>query len=234
MSLPIKGLERMSLIDFPPYTSCVVFIAGCNFRCPFCQNVDLVKDSGTLAPMPEQEVLAFLDERRKWLDAVVITGGEPTIHENLPDFLARIKDKGYMVKLDTNGSNPGMLRELMDKKLIDSVSMDIKAPLAKYKAAAGTEVDASAIQESAGILLQSSIDYEFRTTVVPDFFSEDDAHAIGKWLKGAKRYSLQQFRTEMGTLDPDFRFRKPYPKDILQHFQQLLKNYIDNVNIKGF
>jgi len=231
--LPIKGLQKLSLIDFSPYQSCVVFVGGCNFRCPYCQNPDLVIGFEEKPDIPDNQVFELLKERKKWLDAVVITGGEPTIYPDLVDFVKKIKDMGYMVKLDTNGANPSILYKLMQQNMIDYIAMDIKAPLEKYEHAANSEVDKEKIQLSIDLIRDSGIDYEFRTTVVPDFFSEDDAHAIGKWLKHSKRYVLQQFRSNLGTLDPAFKERRVYPKDDLYFFQKIMKQYIHDVEIRG-
>ncbi len=231
--LPIKGLEKMSLIDFPPYQSCVVFVGGCNFRCPYCQNKDLVIGFEEKPDMDEEEFFKFLMDRKKWLDAVAITGGEPTLYPELAGFIEKIQARGFKVKLDTNGSNPELLKKLVDNSLVDYVAMDIKAPLEKYELAADSNVDKDKIQQSVELLLSGNVDYEFRTTVVPDFFAEDDAHAIGKWLKNCKRYVLQQFRNDMGTLNPAYMSARKYPKDDLFFFQKILKQYINDVQIRG-
>src|SRR3989344_5633428 len=140
MKLEIKGLQKTSLIDYPPYTSCVVFLAGCDFRCPFCQNPDLILNPEKLETVKQEDFLEFLKKRKKWLDAVCISGGEPTLYEDLPEFIKKIKDLGYKVKIDTNGNNPNAIEELINKKLIDYVAMDIKAPLDKYSKAANAKV----------------------------------------------------------------------------------------------
>ena len=232
MKPPVKGLEKLSLIDFPPHASCVIFLGGCNLRCPYCQNPDLI-DRAKLPDMDEKEIFSFLDSRKEWLDAVVITGGEPTLYKELPRFIEAIKEKGYEVKLDTNGTDPAMLKDLIERKLVDSVSMDIKAPLEKYESVAKVPVDLEAIEKSVEILNKSDIDYEFRTTIVPDFFSEDTAEELGLWLKGAKRFVLQQFRQDMGTLDESFLTKRRYNKEDLHYFQRILKEHIPLVEIKG-
>jgi pyruvate formate lyase activating enzyme len=227
--LPIKGLQKMSLIDYPPYPSAVLFLGGCNFRCPYCQNPDLVRAPGKIPDITEESIFKFLKERRKWLDGVVITGGEPTLYE-LTDFIKKIKELGLLVKLDTNGTLPQVLRELLSLKLIDYVAMDIKAPLGKYAEAVKSKVTEADIKKSVE-LVKIAPDYEFRTTVLPELFTEEDCRAIGEWLRGSKRYVLQQFRTEMGILDPSF--KNKYPREQLFGFQTILKEYIPDVQVRG-
>jgi len=226
--LPIKGLQKMSLIDFPPHTSCVVFIGGCNFRCPYCQNPDLVLGFENQPTIPDKEIFEFLLKRKEWLDAVVITGGEPTLYTDLIPFIETIKSMDYKVKLDTNGSNPELLEKLLP--MLDHVAMDIKAPLKNYNDATTSEVISENIQKSIDLIRGKAKDYEFRTTVVPRFFKEDDAIEIGKWLKGSKRFIIQQFRTNMPMLDKSFK-DIPYEKEELVKFKDVLKDYFDEVKI---
>jgi pyruvate formate lyase activating enzyme len=228
--LPIKGLEKMSLIDYPPNASAVIFLGGCNFRCPYCQNPDLVVANEKIPTIPEQEILDFLIKRHGWLDAVVITGGEPLLYDIVP-FLNKIKEHKLLIKLDTNGTNPEQLKRIIDEKLVDYVAMDIKAPLGMYPHVANADVNVALIRKSVEVLMAGNVDYEFRTTVVPDFFTEEDAHEIGAWLKGAKRYALQQYRSDVKVLDP--RYKKAYPGSQLVAFQSILKGYIDEVLVRG-
>src|SRR3989338_1289419 len=195
----IKGLQKTSLVDFPSCLACTVFISTCNFRCGFCYNVDLVDDSNKLKEYTEEDILKFLEKRKNVLDGVCITGGEPALYDNLRGFISKIKSRGFKVKLDTNGARPDILKSLIDDGLLDYIAMDIKSSKEKYSKAAGIKVDIDKIQESINLIRDSGVDYEFRTTVVPDFFSEEDAKSIGEWLKGSKKYALQQFITREKT-----------------------------------
>jgi pyruvate formate lyase activating enzyme len=229
MMLPIKGLLKTSLIDYAPYTSCVVFIGGCNFRCGFCHNGDLVVGWETAPGMEEKEIFDFLDSRKGWIDAVVITGGEPTLYPEIIPFVRKIKEQGYMVKLDTNGSRPDILLELLP--FLDYVAMDIKAPLADYDNVALCPVDKQKIQASVGLLMNGKTDYEFRTTVVPQYFDPEKARQIGTWLKGAKKYVLQQYRAKK-TLDPAFS-KDAYCKDSFADLKDIMSGFVQQVETKG-
>ena len=231
MKLEIKGLQKTSLIDYPPYTSCVVFLAGCDFRCPFCQNPDLILNPEKLETVKQEDFLEFLKKRKKWLDAGCISGGEPTLYEDLPEFIKKIKDLGYKVKIDTNGNNPNAIEELINKKLIDYVAMDIKAPLDKYSKAANAKVDIENIKESVSIIKNSGVDYEFRMTSIPTLHDKDDFEKIGQWLKGAKAFFLQQFRNKI-CLDKSFEKITPFSKDDLKEFKGILDKYIAKVEIR--
>jgi pyruvate formate lyase activating enzyme len=201
----IGGLQKLTLIDYPDKVACTVFLAGCNFRCPFCYSSELVLPE-KIAKQPkiaEKEFFNFLENRRSLLNGCVLCGGEPTVNKDLPEFVIRIKKLGYRVKLDTNGSNPEMLKQLIEKKLIDYVAMDIKAPKEKYSQAAGVDIDVNKIQKSIDILRENKIDYEFRSTIVSGVQNREDIIQMAKWIKGAKKYYLQNFRAEK-TLNPKF------------------------------
>lgn len=232
MPLEIKGLQKTSLVDFPGKVCATIFLGGCNFRCPFCYNIDLVLHPERVATIPRSEVLAFLESRRKWLDGVCITGGEPTVHAELPALVGEIKKLGLLVKVDTNGSNPGMLREMADKKLLDYVAMDIKSGRENYARAAGVDADMGAIQKSIDLLMQNKAQYEFRTTAVPGFFGEKIAEEIGKWLRGAERYALQQFKSDVKLLDEKLQGVKPFPREKMEQFAETLKKYIKTVELR--
>jgi len=219
----LKGLEKLTLIDYPGYMACTVFVFGCNFRCGFCHNPELVIDDGR-EPLKEEDFFNFLKERKDFLEGVCITGGEPTLYEDLPDFIKKIKDLGYLVKLDTNGTNPEMLEKLINQKLIDYVAMDIKAPIEKYEKIVNAKVDKEKIKKSIEIIKSSEIDYEFRTTATPDL-TENDFLEIAKWIKGSKKYYIQQFRP-IKTLDKSFEKRKPIPDEkILEIFNKIKQNF---------
>jgi len=228
----IKGLQKTSMVDFPPYLSCTIFFSGCNFRCGFCYNVDIVNDSKQLKEYSEDEILKFLEKRKKVLDGVCITGGEPTLYKNLENFIKKIKKLNYKVKLDTNGTNPKLLKELIAEKLLDFIAMDIKSSKEGYDKAAGIKVDLNKIQESIDLIRNSNVNHEFRSTILPKIYSKEDAISIGKWLKGSKKYALQQFVVKTGTLDPKFEKAKPYDIQTLKEFKKLLEPYFDKVELR--
>jgi len=222
----IKGLEKASLIDYPGKVSAVVFLAGCNFRCPFCQNRDLVLTPEKIPSIPEKEILGFLEERKKWLDGVVVTGGEPTIWKDLPEFLRKIKELGYPVKLDTNGVNPKMLRELVERKLVDYIAMDIKGPLEKYEKFSGAEADKQKIRESIKLIINSGIGHEFRSTVLPAIHTKEDVEEMARMVKGGKKFYLQQFRPK-NTVDSHFLQERPFTKEEMLGLRDLCRRYVD-------
>ena len=230
MTLQIKGLQKMSLADYSPYTSCVVFLSGCNFRCGFCHNPDLLVEIDKTPTIPEDSFFSFLEKRKKWLDGVVITGGEPCLYEELPDFIKKIKEMGYKVKLYTNGTKPEMVKGLINGGLIDSVSMDIKGSLENYDKAANVKVDKDKINESVKVIMGSNIDNEFRMTCVPKLVSKEDFKNIGEWLKGCKRFYIQQFSNKV-CLDSSFEKIEPFSNEELREFKGILAGYIDNVDI---
>lgn len=191
--MKLQGLQKTTLLDFPGRVACTVFVGGCNFRCPFCHNAQIVKEELSEG-ISEEEVLAFLKKRQGILDGVCVTGGEPTLDPELPAFLERIKSLGLAVKLDTNGSHPEVLRALISRGLCDYVAMDVKNRKEKYAQTAGLSVlDLGAIEESVSILLRGEVPYEFRTTVVAGLHTVEDIAEIGRWIAGAERYALQQF-----------------------------------------
>ncbi len=226
----IYGLQKMTLLDYPGHVACTVFLGGCDFRCPFCHNFELV--DGSASPvMDEQEFFAFLQKRCGLLDGVAITGGEPLLHKDLPDFIRKIRDLGFLIKLDTNGNHPDMLKALLTEKLVDHVAMDIKNSLPEYARTVGLNgFDTSNIEESIHILTESDISYEFRTTVVDEFHSEDSFRAIGKMISGASDYYLQVF-VERDTV-PDKNLSAPDNEKIGKYLE-IVKNYVPNAKIRG-
>ena len=231
-SLLIKGLQKTTLIDYPGKLAATIFVGKCNFRCGFCYNKDLVLEYDKTPAISEKDVLDFLKERKKWLDGVCISGGEPTIHGELVDFIKKVKEIGLLIKLDTNGANPLMLKELIDKKLVDYVAMDIKGPIDRYDEIAKVKVDKEKIKESADILMKSNVDYEFRTTVVPGLLDNGDFETIGKWLKGAKMYFLQQFKPDKKCIDESYADKKPLPAGKLEEFKEILMPYFKEIEIR--
>ncbi len=208
----IGGLQKLTLIDYPGKLACTVFLAGCNFRCPFCYSSELVlpEKIEKQPKISEKEFFDFLEERKRLLEAVTVCGGEPTINKDLPQFCKKIKKLGYSVKIDTNGSNPKMLKDLISKKLIDYVAMDVKLPREKYEKILGREAKLKNIEKSISLLKENRVDYEFRSTVVPTLLTKEDVIKIAQWISGAKKYYLQNFRAEK-TIDPKFEKVKPYP-----------------------
>ena len=193
--MEIHGLQKLTLLDYPGHTACTVFTARCNWRCPFCHNASLVLRGSEQPVIPEEEFFAFLSRRRGLLDGVAVTGGEPTLNRDLPDFLRRVKDAGFKVKLDTNGTSPAMLRAILAEGLADYVAMDIKAGRANYPAVTGTlRPGMDAVAESVELLRTSGVEHEFRTTVVRELHSDEDFRDIGEWLAGEERYFLQAFK----------------------------------------
>jgi len=221
----IGGLQKLSLIDYPGKVAATVFTAGCNFFCPFCHNPDLVdiKNRKNQLFISEPEFFDFLAQRQGMVEGICVSGGEPTLQADLPEFLAKIKDLGFLVKLDTNGARPEILEDLLSKNLIDYVAMDIKGPLENYGKIVKIDVDLEQIHKSTQIVRQFP-SYEFRTTVVPGLHKASDFLSIARWLEGAERYYLQQFRPE-STLDPAFSKIRPYPDEKLAEFCQIVRPY---------
>ena len=191
----IQGLQKLTLLDYPGHTACTVFTGGCDLRCPFCHNAPLVLDPNGNPSFTEDEIFALLDKRQGILDGVAVTGGEPLLHKDIGVFLRKVKDRGFAVKLDTNGTFPDRLAELLSAGLVDYAAMDVKNRPEKYAATCGLDrIDLAAVEKSIGLLMASGIEYEFRTTVVKEFHTADDIEAIARWISGAKRYFLQAFR----------------------------------------
>jgi pyruvate formate lyase activating enzyme len=212
--MKIGGLQRLSMVDFPGKLATVVFNIGCNFRCPYCHNPELV--DGSIDLLPEESVWDFLLTRTKQIEGIVISGGEPTLHRDLPTFIKKFKALGFATKLDTNGTNPEMLSELIDAQLLDFVAMDIKQIWSRYAFSAGLDfVPIEKIQQSVTLLLNGSIDYEFRTTVIKDFHNPTDIIDISKQIRGAKRYAVQEFIPKK-TLAKDFAQKLPFEKQSLE------------------
>ena len=224
------GLEKLTLIDYPGKVACMVYTIGCNFRCPYCHNPELV-DETVETRISEQDFLDFLDVRKQLLDAVVITGGEPTMHDDLPDFMKKVRDRGFLVKLDTNGTNPLMLERLIKEGLVNYVAMDIKAPLRSYSQTVARPVDIEAIQKSIDILRSSPVDYEFRTTLIKSLVSPEDIEEIGKEIQGAKRYYLQRF-IPTKLLNPQFRRKTTYDDNELAVLRETMSRYVDYCGIR--
>jgi len=230
--MQIKGLIKTSVIDYPGKVAAVVFVGGCNFRCPYCYNVDLVLRPESLPDIEIGEVLRFLAERHGFVDGVVITGGEPTLQPDLADLIRELKALGLAVKLDTNGYRPQALRRLLQERLLDYVAMDVKSSLEKYPMVTGRKVDAKRIEESVQLLLSSGIEYEFRTTVVPGIVAVDDVDAIAQLIAGARRYFLQQFQPS-STVAPQCAQTVPYSATALKNMADAAQKWVAEVGVRG-
>ena len=227
----VSGLAKLTLLDYPGKTACTVFTGGCNFRCPFCHNAPLVIGADAAGILTEEDVLSHLKKRQGILDGVCITGGEPLLQKDIAEFIARIRDLGYSVKLDTNGSFPDRLASLAEKGLIDYVAMDIKNCKEKYPATVGIKgFDVAPICESVEFLKGGSLPYEFRTTVVREFHTVGDFVAIGDWISGAKKYFLQAF-SDAGELIEEGLHGVEKPE--MQAFADLLRPKIELVELRG-
>ena len=229
--MKIGGLHKVSLIDYPGSISAILFTQGCNFRCPFCHNPELVDPKLFEPPMPHEEIFGFLDKRRGKLDAVVITGGEPTLQPSLVPFIEKIRAMGYRVKIDTNGALPEVLGKLLAQKLVDYVAMDVKAPFEKYPRVTRTDVDTGKIQTSMDLLRSSGVCYEFRTTVARGLLSPEDIRRIGALVRGAERFVLQRFIPSK-CLDNDFLRDEPYRDDELEEMRKDLEKDVENVLVR--
>ena len=233
----ISGLQRLTLLDYPGKIACTVFLGGCNFRCPFCHNGSLVVPSEISELMSEDEFFAFLDSRVGRLEGVCISGGEPTLTSNLADFVRKIKEKGFSVKLDTNGSRPEVLRSLIDENLLDYVAMDIKNSPENYGKTVGFNSEfgirnsklIESVRESAKILMQGRVDFEFRTTLCRELHSEGDIEAIGKWLSGDEKFYLQSYRDEGDLLLGGF---STYTEAERSELLKTLRKYIPNAELR--
>lgn len=231
MVLPIKGFQKTSMIDYPGKMASIIFLADCNFRCPYCQNPDLILNPKKIADIPEEEIFDYMKSKKKWVDGVCITGGEPTVHRELPDFCKRLKEEGFLVKLDTNGSNPEMIQNLLKMGVIDFIAMDIKGPLERYSEIAKIPVNKENIQRSIDLIRGSGLDYEFRTTIMPKLLKEKDILSIGEWLRGSKKFVLQQFRA-MLTLDKSFEKEPSYSEERMKDFGRMLEPCFETVEVR--
>jgi pyruvate formate lyase activating enzyme len=228
----VKGLEKFAPKDFPGFIASTVFLGGCNFRCPYCHNAELVLRPERLADIPMDFFLAYLDSRKGWLEGICVTGGEPLLAEEIESFLSIVKQRGLLIKLDTNGSRPETLERLLQADLIDRAAMDIKAPLDRYREVTGAKVDPDAIVRSAALLRTSGLPVLFRTTVVPGLIAAEDIESIGRWLQGAPVYQVQQF-SPVGTLDAEYGRIKPYGRDEVRRLADAARPFFGEVLIEG-
>ena len=241
----IGGLQKFSLLDYPEHLSAIVFTTGCNFRCQYCYNPMLVwpnevgKVENITSPeseevvekghpqISENDLFDFLKKRVKKLDAVVITGGEPTLHSDLVEFIEKIRALGFKIKLDTNGTNPQMVNSLLEKNLLDYIAMDIKSSMEKYDLVTGVQPDLNEIQKSIKIIMESGVPYEFRTTMVPDLVDKEDIEKIGEIIKGAPKWYLQQFKQDVELVNSAFQGHAAYSDEELEEMVKIAQKYVE-------
>ena len=227
----ICGLQKLSMVDYPGKLAATVFTGGCNLRCPFCHNALLVTRLSESPRLDTEEVLRFLKSRRGLLDAVVLSGGEPLLQSDAADFLAAVKDMGYLVKLDTNGCYPKALWDILNRNLVDYVAMDIKNSKEKYAVTVGIPgLDITGVEESIHLIRQSGVDYEFRTTAVRQLHTAEDFAAIGRWLQGSKNYYIQNFVDSGNLIGSNM---SGFSKEELESFTQALTSDFEFISIRG-
>lgn len=229
--MKIGGIQKTSLLDYPDMLSAIIWTIDCNFRCPFCYNKNLV--FGKAESIPEEEVLSFLKKRKGLLEGLVISGGEPFLQEDLADFSKKVKNLGYLIKIDTNGMFPEKLKELINKKLVDYVAMDVKAPKEKYNLLAGVKVDIPKIEKSIDIIKNDAPDYEFKTTFAPGLLKKDDIVEIARWLEGAERFYLQQFKNNPPLVSSKLDDVASYAKEYLLETLEAIKPLFKNCDVRG-
>ena len=229
--MKIGGLQKTSLLDYPDTLSAIIWTAGCNFRCPFCYNKQLVLRKTEI--ISEETILSFLEKRRDVLEGLSISGGEPLLQEDIVDFTEKVKKLKYLIKIDTNGAFPGKLKELIDKKLVDYVSMDVKAPKKKYAQLAGVKIDISKIEQSIDLIKNEAPDYEFKTTIVPGMLDKKDIVEIAKWLEGSKQFYLQQFKSDSPLVSSKLNDIVPYSKEKLSEMLHEIKPFFKNCSLRG-
>lgn len=229
--MKIGGFQKTSLLDYPDKISTIIWTNGCNFRCPFCYNRNLALGKAEL--FPEDEILSFLSKRKKQLEGVVISGGEPLIQEDIVDFVKKIKNLNLLVKIDTNGAFPEKLSELFEKQLIDYVAMDIKAPREKYHQLIGIDTDLSKIETSIYIIKTKAPAYEFKTTFIPDLLKREDIIEIAKWLNGADVYYLQQFKIIKPLLSSTLETTLPYSREYIYDTLSAIRPFFKHCAVRG-
>lgn len=230
--MDFSGWEKLSLVDFDDHIATTLFTSGCNFRCPFCHNSPLVLSAKEQPTIPFEEILAYLKKRQGVLDGVCISGGEPTLMDDLEDKIRRIRELGYSIKLDSNGSNPGLLKHLVEEGLIDYVAMDIKNSKRRYAETIGFEkYDLSKIEESVAYLLQGHVPYEFRTTLIDEYHDEKDVKEIGEWIKGADKYFLQHYVDSPNCIKQGLH---EVSLEQAKRFLEIIKPNVKEVSLRGY
>jgi pyruvate formate lyase activating enzyme len=231
----IGGIHTLTLLDYPDKVACIIFTAGCNMRCSFCHNPEMVLPEKIRERMhdmiPEEKFFNFLEKRKDKLEGVVVSGGEPTMHSDLVPFIRKIKAMGFLVKLDTNGTNPEVLSELLEEELVDYIAMDVKASKGRYDELTCSKNNFAAIKHSRDIIKQSRVDHEFRTTVIKEFHTVEEMKEIAHFCRGAKRYTIQNFRPQK-VLDPNFKKYHGVSKKELEMFKLIAGKKVDDVRIQ--
>jgi len=227
----ISGLQKLTLLDFPGKVACTVFTGGCNFRCPFCHNASLVLPEKMPEELQIRDILNFLDTRIGVLDGVAITGGEPLLHSDITELLQEIRNRGFQIKLDTNGSFPDRLIHIVESGLVDKVAMDIKNSPESYSKATGTDIDLSAIESSKDFLMNSGIDYEFRTTVVKGIHTEESIRGAAEWIQGAKAYFLQQYINSGEVIQEEG--LDSFDKEEMQRLCECAREFVPDTQLRG-
>jgi pyruvate formate lyase activating enzyme len=229
--MKIGALQKVSLIDYPGEICAIVFTQGCNFRCPYCHNPELVNPELYNERLPEEVIFSFLAKRKGKIDAVTITGGEPTIQHGLIDFVKRVRKKGYSIKIDTNGSNPEVIEKLLSMKMLDYIAMDIKSPAEKHKIVTRSQINFDTIKQTIELIMKSGIPYEFRTTALKKLLEENDILDIASLIKNARLYVLQQFIPSK-VLDRGFIKYESYSRDELESLSKKIAQRIANILIR--
>ena len=227
--MKISGIQKLSMVDFDQHISCTLFTSGCNFACPFCHNSTLVYNEEK--ELNEIEIFNYLIKRQGIIDSVVISGGEPTLYPDLPDFIRKLKKLNLLIKLDTNGTNPQMIQYLYENNLIDYIAMDIKNSLTNYNSTIGTIACIDNIKASINYIMSCGIDYEFRTTLVEEFHSIEDIENISKEISGAKKYFLQKFVDSGHCISSELH---AIPKETALIFQEMLQKTIPETHLRGY
>ena len=254
--MKIGGLQKFSLLDYPEHLSAIIFTKGCNFRCQYCYNPMLVWPEGASKPknidssengnhkfsdeeieevnseISENDLFDFLNKRVGKLEGIVITGGEPTLHPDLPEFIDKIRDLGFKIKLDTNGTNPEMIKKLIVNKQINYIAMDLKGTEESYSEVTGVPVNLENIKKSITIIMESNLPYEFRTTVVPELVKLEDISLMGEMIKGADKWFLQQFKSDMELVNSEFENFSPYDREILEEMEKIVKKYVNTSAVR--
>lgn len=231
--MKIAGFLKTTLLDWEGKVACTIYLAGCDLRCPYCHNRDMVLHPNDIDGLELEPILKYIQENSDFLDGVVISGGEPLLNPDIKDLIKKFRSLGMKIKIDTNGNHPDVLDDLIGAGLVDMVAMDIKAPLdERYRKTTDSDVDVERIRRSIGIIMGSSIDYEFRTTIAPIFIKEDDVEEICKTINGAKRYRLHQFRPK-NTLDDSLTALDPYPESKVLKMAETARRYVKDVKVRG-
>jgi pyruvate formate lyase activating enzyme len=229
--MKIKGFQKTSLIDFKPYIASVIFVGGCSFRCGYCYNPDLVLNPNDIPDISEKEIFDYIESKKTFIDGVCITGGEPCIYPELIDFCKKLKDCGFLVKINTNGSRPEILKELIEKNVVDKISMDIKSSFDNYDEVAGVEVDKDKIKESIRLIMNSGIDYSFNTTAIPGLVDKKEIFKIAKMIKGAKKYNINDFQSDKELVGKDLEKSKTFSKEELEKLKKIAEEYLNKVEL---